>query len=215
MSLPVSGVILDLDGLLLDTERLAIEAGPVVLRRFGHEIDPQFFHRTTGVDQYETHRMVNQAVGDDIAFDTFNDAWNDVMYALMTKALPFRPGVEAFFDALDRWRLPRAIATNSVTSRAEWKLQRVGLLDRVDAVVALDQVEKGKPAPDLFIEAARRIHLEPSECAALDDSDTGVRAAVTAGIKLVIQVPDMMPSRELLAHHQAESLDAARAILGI
>ncbi|WP_064830057.1 HAD-IA family hydrolase [Rhizobium phaseoli] len=76
-------------------------------------------------------------------------------------------------------------------------------------------VAKGKPAPDLYIKAAGLLGLRPEQCVALDDSDLGVAAAVDAGIMRVIQVPDLLASRELRAHHQAVSLDRARAILGI
>ena len=215
MTINFSGVLLDLDGLLLDTERLQVEIGPAVLRSLGHELEPSFFHRLVGIPQAENARLISLELGTAIDAVALDAAWNEAFYARMQEGIPMRPGVGDFLDALDRLRLPRAIATNGVTARAEWKLEQTGLLGRIDAIVGLDQVERGKPAPDVYIEAARRLGLSPSQCAALDDSDLGVRAALEAGVKTVIQVPDMLPSRELRAHHQAESLDAARTILGL
>lgn len=215
MTIGFSGVILDLDGLLLDTERLQLEIGPAVLRSLGHELDPSFFMRLVGVPQAENARLINQELNADIDAAVLDAAWNDALYARMLQGIPLRPCVHDFLDALDRHRLPRAIATNGITARAEWKLEQTGLLGRIDLVVGLDQVERGKPAPDVYIKAARRLTLDPSECVALDDSDLGVRAAVAAGMKTVIQVPDMIASQNLQAHHQAESLDMAAKILGL
>lgn len=215
MTIGFSGVILDLDGLLLDTERLQLEIGPAVLRSLGHELEPSFFTRLVGVPQAENARLISQELKADIDAALLDAAWTRALYARMLEGIPLRPGVHDFLDALDRHRLPRAIATNGITARAEWKLEQTGLRDRIDIVVGLDQVERGKPAPDVYIEAARRLTLDPAECVALDDSDLGIRAALAAGMKTVIQVPDMIPSQDLQAHHQAESLDMAREILGL
>lgn len=215
MTIGFSGVILDLDGLLLDTERLQIEIGPGVLRGLGYELEPSFFKRLVGVPQAENARLISLEIKTDIDAAVLDAAWNRAFYARMLQGIPLKPGVHDFLDALDRHRLPRAIATNGITDRAAWKLEQTGLLGRIDFVVGLDQVERGKPAPDVYIEAARRLTLDPSECVALDDSDLGVRAALAAGTKTVIQIPDMIPSGDLLAHHQARSLDMAREILGL
>lgn len=215
MTTNFSAVILDLDGLLLDTERLQLETGPGVLRSLGHELDPSFFHRLIGVPQAQNAGLISQELGVEIDAAALDAAWNDALYARMQEGIPLRPGVLDFLDALDRHALPRAIATNGITARAKWKLEQTGLLSRIDLIVGLDQVSCGKPAPDVYVEAARCLNVDPSKCAALDDSDLGIRAALAAGIKIVIQVPDMMPSQDLQAHHQALSLDMARKILGL
>lgn len=215
MALQFSGVLLDLDGLLLDTERLQFEVGPAVLRSLGYAVSQDFFHTLVGVDRVESARLINLEIGASIDSQELNRAWNEAMDAKMRDTIPLRPGVHDFLDALDERKLPRAIATNSVTARAEWKLEHAGLLERVNAVVGVDKVKRGKPAPDVYIAAAAALGLDPSECIALDDSDLGVRAAVEAGLAKVIQIPDMVMSRDLRAHHQAGSLAEARSILGI
>lgn len=215
MTLQYTGVILDLDGLLLDTERLQFEVGPSVLSAFGHDLSATFFYDLVGVDRVEAARRIGLEVGAELDEVELNDAWNDAMNERMRDGIPLRPGVHAFLDALDEMKLPRAIATNSYTARAEWKLRHAGLLHRFNAVVGADLVARVKPAPDVYIEAAKRLGLTPADCVALDDSDLGVRAAIAAGMMIVIQVPDMVASRELIAHHQASSLDDARAILGL
>ncbi|MBP2158777.1 MULTISPECIES: HAD family phosphatase [Asticcacaulis] len=210
---PFAGVILDLDGLLLDTERWAVARGPDLFGAHGLGFSTAFFHSLIGLTDVEGARRMSEAAGRPVSPDFVDRVWKDAMMQA-GHPIPLRPGVDAFLDALDAKGLPRAIATNSLTERAEWKLGSVGLLGRVGPVVGRDQVRQGKPAPDLYVEAARRLGLEPRQCAALDDSDPGVRAAVAAGIRTVVQVPDMAPSVEFLAHHQAVSLEAARHALG-
>ncbi|MGV3553360.1 HAD family hydrolase [Rhizobium sp.] len=211
----IKGVILDLDGLLLDTERVQFEVAPSVVRLFGYELEPVFFEAIVGADRISSIARINAALGTAIEHDVFDHAWNQAMLARMADGIPLRPGVGDFFDALDEARLPRAIATNSLTERAIKKLRGVDLLKRVNDVVGIDAVKAGKPAPDVYREAVRRLGLRPSDCAALDDSDIGIRAAIAAGIRTVIQVPDMVPSIERLAHHQALTLDDARILLGL
>jgi len=215
MAIDFSGVVLDMDGLLLDTERLQLEIAPGVLRGLGHQLELSFFNRLVGVPQAEYVRLIGLELGTDIEAAALDAAWTAAFQARLEEGIPLMPGVHDFLDALDRRKLPRAIATNGVTARAEWKLQQTGLLGRIDAVVGIDRVARGKPAPDVYIEAARCLGCRPWECVALDDSDLGVRAALAAGVMMVIQVPDMVPSRDLLAHHQAQSLDVARVILGL
>lgn len=131
----------------------------------------------------------------------------------MAEGVPLRPGVHELFDKLDDIGMPRAVATNSQTDRAKWKLDHAGLLSRLDAVIGVDLVENGKPAPDVYIEAAARLGLQPSDCAALDDSDLGVLAALRAGVEIVVQVPDLVCPNDPKAHHQVASLDEAMRLL--
>ncbi|WP_313618637.1 HAD family phosphatase [Agrobacterium sp.] len=215
MALQFSGVLLDLDGLLLDTERLQFEVGPAVLKGMGFEVEPTFFHALVGVDRATSARMINEQLGGDIDRVALDLAWNTAIDEKMRDAIPLRPGVHDFLDALDEQQLPRAIATNSDTARAKWKLQHAGLLHRVHAVVGVDMVKRGKPAPDVYIAAAETLGLRPDQCVALDDSDLGVHAAMEAGVAKVIQIPDMVLSRDLRAHHQAGSLNEARTIMGL
>ncbi|UHS61315.1 HAD family phosphatase [Agrobacterium vaccinii] len=215
MALHFSGVVLDLDGLLLDTERLQFEVGPAVLRDLGYDLAPAFFRTLVGIDRTESARLINLELGASIDGAELDRVWNGAMDDRMRDGIPLRPGVHDFLDALDQHQLPRAIATNSVTARAEWKLEHAGLLKRIDAVVGVDKVARGKPAPDVYVAAAKTLSLEPSQCIALDDSDLGVRAALAAGIGKVIQIPDLVMSKDLSAHHQVDSLYDARTVMGM
>lgn len=210
-----SGVILDMDGLLLDTERLQMEVGPAVLADLGHDLPGDYFKNLVGVARLQAARMIEGRVGVPIDAAALDTAWDLAMDKRMADGVPLRPGVHDFLDALDRLDIPRGVATNSMTARAEWKLDHAGLLDRLDAVVGVDQVAHGKPAPDVYLEGARRLKLHPSQCIALDDSDLGVQSAIAAGMMMVIQIPDLVASVDRKAHHEVDGLSAAKAILKI
>jgi HAD superfamily hydrolase (TIGR01509 family) len=122
-------------------------------------------------------------------------------------------GVAEFLDHLSTRGLPRAVATNSHTVNARRKLGEAGIAHHFDPghVVGFDLVPAPKPAPDVFVDAARRLGVDPRRCLAFEDSDTGVVAALAAGMT-VVQVPDMRPAGTRDAHHLAETLlDGARA----
>jgi len=103
------------------------------------------------------------------------------------------------FDRLDAYGIPRAVATSTRRARAEVKLRQSALLPRFTALVGGDEVAHGKPAPDIYLEAARRLGVPARACLVLEDSDPGVRAALAAGMT-PIMVPDLLPpSHDLLA----------------
>jgi len=107
--------------------------------------------------------------------------------------------VHALFDTLEALGIPRGVATSTRRSRALPKLEAVGLLARVDQVVAGDEVSRGKPAPDIYLEAAARLGTAPGDCLALEDSNAGVRAGHTAGMH-VVMVPDLLaPDDDVLS----------------
>jgi beta-phosphoglucomutase-like phosphatase (HAD superfamily) len=107
------------------------------------------------------------------------------------------------------------VATSTRQPRAQQRLAQAGLLGFFAVVVAGDEVENGKPAPDIYLEAARRLGIDPARSFALEDSHAGVRAAHAAGLK-VIMVPDLLPATEeieKLTHRVVPSLDAVLAVL--
>ena len=111
-----------------------------------------------------------------------------------------KAGLPAFLSFVDEQRFAKAIATSSGAEYAEFSLRSAGLSGRFATIVTGDQVAHGKPAPDIYLEAARRLGCHPAECVALEDSDAGVLAASAAGM-VTLCVPDL----------RSPSADAARA----
>ncbi|MEM9987256.1 MAG: HAD family hydrolase, partial [Bacteroidota bacterium] len=96
---------------------------------------------------------------------------------------------------LEERRVPKAVGTSSDSAEADLCLLTVGIRDRFATIVTVDQVTVGKPAPDIFLEAARRLGIQPADCLVLEDSNAGVQAAQSAGIP-VVMVPDLQSPTE-------------------
>lgn len=196
----VRAVIFDMDGLLLDSERLAYAIGRDVSRDMGipwrHEVALQMI----GLNSREHERLLKGAYGEDYPVDAHHAEFGRRYEAAIAAGeIPLKPGVGELLDALDRLGLPRAVATSTRRSRALPKLAAVGVLARFDGVVGGDEVSRGKPAPDIFIAAARLLGVAPQACVVLEDSNPGVRGALACGAQ-ALMVPDMLaPDPELLA----------------
>jgi HAD superfamily hydrolase (TIGR01509 family) len=207
-------VIFDLDGTLVETERLMVAAALASMRSLGLPERPDIFEQLIGtVDQEE--QMFAATFG--AAFDpvAFNRQWAAEVELAFAKGIALRPGVVALLDMLDAQGLPFALATNSRTQSAHRTLQQAGIHHRFDPlhIHGRDRVARPKPAPDLYLHAARTLGVDPAECIAFEDSIPGVQAALAAGMTLV-HVPDQQRvPPDLGAHVQAPTLlDGARAL---
>lgn len=189
---PLGAVIFDMDGLLLDTERLARQAWQQALADWGYTVPDDLYLSVIGRTAVSTREVFRQGLGPDLPLDEVIRRKDQYLAALYAQAIPVQPGVFDVLDYLDTWGLPRAVASSTVRARVLFKLERTGLLDRFPVVVGGDEVPHGKPAPDLFLAAAQRLNVVAAACLVLEDSDAGVGAAVAAGMR-VVMVPDIKP----------------------
>ncbi len=195
-----TAVIFDMDGLLLDTEPLAARAWGEAAAALGVEFDPALALAMIGRNFADCGTMVRSRYGTDYPADALLGRWHATYDAIVERdGLVPKPGVDALLDWLERRAILRAVATSTRRERARTKLARTALLPRFHDIVGGDEVARGKPAPDIYVEAARRLGVGARECIALEDSEPGVRAAIAAGMT-AIMVPDLhAPTAELLA----------------
>ncbi|MCW5852466.1 MAG: HAD family phosphatase [Anaerolineae bacterium] len=190
--MPLGAVIFDMDGLLLDTERLARQAWQQALADWGYSLPDALFLAVVGRTARSTAEVFRQGFGPDLPLDQVIRRKDEYLDALYAQAIPVQPGVFELLACLDEWGVPKAVASSTVRARVLFKLGRTGLLDRFPVVVGGDEVAHGKPAPDVFLTAAQRLDVAAAACLVLEDSDAGVTAAVAAGMR-VIMVPDIKP----------------------
>jgi HAD superfamily hydrolase (TIGR01509 family) len=192
-------VIFDMDGLLVDSERLAREALVEAAGVFGVDAKCDVFGQMIGVPEDASRQLLVRRYGDRFrAAEFLSAASARCNQKIEAGLLRSKPGAAELIKSLDQARIGKAVATSSSRRKAVHTLSKVGLLRSFQVVVTRDDVTRGKPAPDVFLCAAAQLGIPPSHCLVLEDSHNGVRAAHAAGMR-VIMVPDLLsPSpREL------------------
>jgi HAD superfamily hydrolase (TIGR01509 family) len=209
----VAAVIFDMDGLLLDSERLARAAFVDTCEHFGLGDQTALFTQCVGINQEHGKHVLRKGLrgkADDLAF---GHLWNAKCVEYMSDAaIPLKTGAAELLQDLKGAGVPMAVATSTPNPRATQMLRNSGMLRSFDVVVAGDQVQRSKPLPDIYLRAAELLDVRPEGCLALEDSENGVRSALAAGMT-VIQVPDLVaPSDALreLGHTILESLHEVR-----
>lgn len=210
-----AALILDMDGLLIDTERLYLEVNVLAAAELGYALAPETNLGMVGVAIDGCRRLLAEVHGDDFPFERFRDLGYELLEARMANGVPVKPGAVELVDWAKAEGLPVGVATSTRAARAEHHLARVGLLERLDVLVTRDDVTNAKPAPEPYLTAAARLGVAPGLALAAEDSANGVRAAAAAGVP-VVMVPDVLaPTEELkaLAIGVADDLHAVLAAL--
>ncbi len=212
------GVVFDMDGLLLDTERLSRGAWLSGARDLGVELPIAALTSIIGRRRPEVEAEFRSALG--AAFPVGElyarhaEHYESALAGLTPQQLQ-KPGVLPLLDWLERAEIPCAIATSTLQAGAATKLALAGLAHRFPIVVTGEQVTRSKPAPDIFLEAASRLGVPAPSCIAFEDSDLGLEAAMAAGMRAVA-VPDLKPLPESVTRRVLavlESLEFAIPLL--
>lgn len=180
-----------MDGLLLDTERMAWRGLALAFERMGFEMSDALFLSLIGLPTDESTARVAAYCGPTFSEERYYTEVRRAMGEVRADGIPVKPGVVDLLGVLEEAGLPRAVATSTRREPAHRHLEDTGLKPRFQAIRTRDDVERGKPSPDLFLAAAEALGLDPSRCLALEDSHNGVRAAHAAGCD-VIMVPDLL-----------------------
>ncbi len=205
---PVDAVIFDMDGTLIDSEAVYIAGMQDAARTLGLPLPMDLCHAMVGVPSHECNVMLQEHYGTGFDLAEFRGHFSTSVLRQMKERVPVKPGVVELLDFLRDRGLPLAIATSAARATAERNLGRAGLLDRFAALATRDDVEHPKPAPDLYLEAARRLGVAPERCVAFEDSSIGIIAAHTAGMRAVMVLDILPPTDEARARcfHIAEDL---------
>ena len=207
-------VVFDMDGLMLDSERAINDCMARASSELGHDLPESLWLQMIGGGDGLCRRLLAERIGDDATLILL--ARTEALYEVVADAgIDHRPGIVDLLDWLVARGIPRAVATSTRRPLAIRKLAAAGLLPYFDAVCTSSDVAAPKPAPDVYLLAASKLGVEPARCLVLEDSPTGVRAALAAGMTPV-QVPDMLEpdaAARALGHRIVGSLGDAQRLL--
>jgi HAD superfamily hydrolase (TIGR01509 family) len=195
----VEAVIFDLDGVLLDSEPLWNQAKEALVRAAGGRWREDAPRAMMGMSSDEWSTYLREELGVRLDTEEINRAVVGRMEELYRAELPLLPGaVEAVRRLHDRW--PVGLASSSNREIIDLVLELAGLTDAFTVTVSSEEVERGKPAPDVYLEAARRLEVAPVHCVAVEDSSNGLRSAAAAQMPVIaVPNPHYPPDEDALA----------------
>jgi HAD superfamily hydrolase (TIGR01509 family) len=195
----VAAVVFDLDGVLVDSEQVWDAARQDVVANHGGTWKDSATRDMLGMSSPEWSRYVVEELRVQLTPQEVNDAVVEAMLHQYRIELPLLPGArEAVFRMADH--VPLGLASSSNREVIDLVLDHMGVTEQFMATVSSEEVERGKPAPDVYLETARRLETEPGRIAAIEDSENGIRSAHAAGMTVIaIPNPHFPPAADALA----------------
>ena len=189
----MKGILFDMDGTMFDTEVISVEAMQQVAKRYGVSVEYNAALEFLGLPREEIQRRFLKKFGQE--FDYAGYRLDKIAYQnaiIKEKGVPIKPGLQELLQYAKENEILCGVATSTSRERTEDLLSRAGVENYFSVVVCGEDIEKGKPNPDIFLYTAEKMGLKPEECMVIEDSRNGILAASAAGIFSFL-VPDLVP----------------------
>jgi HAD superfamily hydrolase (TIGR01509 family) len=201
----IEAVIFDLDGVLVDSETAWVNVKREFTEESGGRWREQAQWDMLGMSSIEWSRYMHDELGVPVEPERISAEVADRLVDLYREKLPLLPGAVHAVGRLSAiW--PLGLASSSNRNVIDLVLELAGLADQFEATVSSEEVERGKPAPDVYLEAARRLQVDPKVCVGIEDSTNGIRSAHAAGMAVIA-----VPNRDFPP--EPEALDLAAVVL--
>ena len=196
-------VIFDMDGVIFDTEKVYLDIWTEVFEKYGYKMTKELYVTVMGTGRKNVIKTFLENFGDDLPIEKmYEEKDNQLFYRIENQGIPLKEGVKELFSMLKEKDYKIALATSAKKERVEKQIKDKWLKESFDAIVCGDDVEKGKPSPDIFLKAAKEIDVEPENCFVVEDSPAGIKAAFSGGMK-GIHVEDLkVADEEILKYCQ-------------
>ena len=206
---PIRGVLFDMDGVILDTEKLYSRFWQEAANALGYPMTHEQALGMRSLNRQAGQAKLSEYFGPEISHPVVRAKRIELMDAYIQEhGVDPLPGVPEILAYLKAQGIPCAITTSSPIERVERYLGRLGYLHLFDKICTGYEVEKGKPAPDIYLYGAQSLGLKPEECLAIEDSAAGITSASSAGC-ITVMIPDQdapTPEMEAKLHAKADGL---------
>lgn len=212
----IEGIIFDMDGLMLDTESIALESWERAGKDFGYVISRELMMKAVGRTLVDTRKLLVKNLGDDFPFEEVRKVRIDYTKEFMLlNGVPMKEGLIEFLEYCRLLKIPTAVATSTNRSDAIELLEKVDIVGYFNTIVCGDEIEKGKPEPDIFLMASKKLGVNPERCIVLEDSENGILAATRANM-IPIWIPDIIAESDIArenARYICDSLNEVNIII--
>ena len=187
----IKAFIFDLDGTLIDTEKIYRIVWPKAVAALGHEFTDDMFLSLRSLGRPYAPARFKEWFGDDFDYDEARRIRKSFFDAYIAEyGIQLKPGALEILDYLHNHNIVTAIATATDITRATEYLKLTGLDGKFDKIISATMVDEGKPSPKVYAYACTQLDLNPNQCVAVEDAPNGIRSAYGAGLN-VIMVPDL------------------------
>ncbi len=210
----MQAVIFDLDGLMINSENWSLKAYRQILAPYGKFLEDQDYHSLIGMDSEASAMHITRLTGVPLHWQTLARVhWQRLIELIDAELTPRRGVIELVNELVDR-QYPLGVASNSPIDYVEHALTAIGVRAAFRCVVGYDQVARSKPAPDVYLAVAACLGVVPVRCLALEDSPTGMRAALAAGMRCAVVPNEHLRSADFTGAYRCyDSLDDLRTDL--
>lgn len=186
----VKAIIFDMDGLMIDSERLSYKVYDKQMRLMGYEYSEEFYKSSLGMARKEETQLYYDVYGDDFPMEEFWKKTHEEIDQILFTEVPLKKGLIKLLQFLKENKYKTMVATSSERHRVDQILKAAKVRDYFDDVICGDEVEYSKPNPEIFLKACKKMQVTTEEVLVLEDSEAGILAAHEGGIE-VICIPDM------------------------
>lgn len=207
------GAIFDMDGLMFDSERLTYEIWQNIMDEAGYSYSLDVFKRTIGLKRESTEKIYKSLYGEDFDYKTYKvRCHNEYIKKIERDGVPVKRGLYEILEYLKMQDFKISLATSTSSQTALPQLRMTDVYKYFDAFVCGEDVTRGKPHPEVFLAAAKRLGIAPEQCIAFEDSINGIKSAHAAKMTTVM-VPDyLQPTDEILPMIDFLCADLSKAI---
>ena len=209
----IKAVVFDMDGLMIDSERIIQRSWHIVGNRMGYgDLDEDIYH-TMGLSVTGSEKYFKSKYGEDFPYEQFRTDYKKEYYAYVDQnGIDAKPGLYELLETLKELKIPMAVATSTSSESAMKNLEAKKVVPYFEAFICGNMVTESKPSPQIYLKACSALGIEPQYAIALEDSFNGIKAAYAAGM-MPVMVPDLIKDTsevdELLFAKKSDLLEVA------